>query len=233
MLEELKKLKTAISASALFKTYETSARKITVLDGVDFEVSDGELIVLRGPSGSGKTTLLNIISGIDKPTSGELLVYGERLTEKSEDFLSDFRCNNVGYVFQSYNLVSTLTVAENIAFPMEWLKKPRETIEDRLKELLEIVGLQDRAEHFPFQLSGGEEQRVAFARALANDPPLVLADEPTGNLDQKTGAKIIELLGKLRKDGRTVVVATHDAQISMMVDKSFRLEAGKLMSSNE
>jgi len=233
VLEELKKLKTAISASALFKTYETSARKITVLDGVDFEVSDGELIVLRGPSGSGKTTLLNIISGIDKPTSGELLVYGERLTEKSEDFLSDFRCNNVGYVFQSYNLVSTLTVAENIAFPMEWLKKPRETIEDRLKELLEIVGLQDRAEHFPFQLSGGEEQRVAFARALANDPPLVLADEPTGNLDQKTGAKIIELLGKLRKDGRTVVVATHDAQISMMVDKSFRLEAGKLMSSNE
>ena len=232
-MEELKKLKTAISASALFKTYETSARKITVLDGVDFEVSDGELIVLRGPSGSGKTTLLNIISGIDKPTSGELLVYGERLTEKSEDFLSDFRCNNVGYVFQSYNLVSTLTVAENIAFPMEWLKKPRETIEDRLKELLEIVGLQDRAEHFPFQLSGGEEQRVAFARALANDPPLVLADEPTGNLDQKTGAKIIELLGKLRKDGRTVVVATHDAQISMMVDKSFRLEAGKLMSSNE
>jgi putative ABC transport system ATP-binding protein len=233
VLKELKTLKQAISASALFKTYETSVRKITVLDGVDFEVGDGELMVLRGPSGSGKTTLLNIVSGIDKPTSGELLVYGERLTEKSEDFLSDFRCNNVGYVFQSYNLVSTLTVAENIAFPMEWLKKPRETIEDRLKELLEIVSLQDRAEHFPYQLSGGEEQRVAFARALANDPPLVLADEPTGNLDQKTGAKIIELLGKLRKDGRTVVVATHDAQISKLADKSCHLEAGKLMSSNE
>ena len=232
-MKELKKLKQAILASALFKTYETSVRKITVLDGVDFEVGDGELMVLRGPSGSGKTTLLNIVSGIDKPTSGELLVCGESLTEKSEDFLSDFRCNNVGYVFQSYNLVSTLTVAENIAFPMEWLKKPRETIEDRLKELLEIVGLQERAEHFPYQLSGGEEQRVAFARALANDPPLVLADEPTGNLDQKTGAKIIELLGKLRKDGRTVVVATHDAQISKLADKSCCLEAGKLMSSNE
>jgi len=232
-LKELKPIKQAILASGLCKTYEASFGKITVLDGVEFEVDEGEFMVLSGPSGSGKTTLLNIISGVDKPTSGELLVYGENLTDKSEDFLSNFRCNNVGYVFQSYNLVSTLTVAENIAFPMEWLKKPRATIEDRLEELLDIVGLGERAEHFPFQLSGGEQQRVAFARALANDPPLVLADEPTGNLDQKTGAKIVEILEKLRKDGRTLVVVTHDPQISTLADKSFCLESGKLMGANE
>jgi putative ABC transport system ATP-binding protein len=123
-LKELKPVKQAISASRLCKNYETSFGKVTVLDGVEFEVDEGGFTVLGGLSGSGKTTLLNIISGIDKPTSGKLLVYGENLTAKSEDFLSNFRCSNVGYVFQSYNLVSTLTVAENIAFPMEWLKKP-------------------------------------------------------------------------------------------------------------
>jgi putative ABC transport system ATP-binding protein len=232
-LKELKSFKQAILASALCKTYEAFSGRLTVLDGVEFEVGEGEFMVLSGPSGSGKTTLLNVISGIDKPTSGKILVYGEDLTNKSEDFLADFRCSNIGYVFQSYNLVSTLTVAENIAFPMEWLRKPRETIEDRAKELLDTLGLQSRAEHFPFQLSGGEQQRVAFARALANDPPLVLADEPTGNLDKRTGEKIIQLLQRLKEDGRTLAVVTHDASIVNLADKKFRLEQGKLLSGNE
>ena len=229
----MKPFKQAILASVLCKTYETFSGRLAVFDGVDFEVSEGEFMVLSGPSGSGKTTLLNVISGIDKPTSGKIFVYGEDLTNKSEDFLADFRCNNSGYVFQSYNLVSTLTVAENIAFPMEWLRKPRETIGDRVKELLDTIGLQSRAEHFPFQLSGGEQQRVAFARALANDPPLVLADEPTGNLDKKTGEKIVQLLQWLKEDRRTLVVVTHDARIADLADKKFRLEQGNLLSGNE
>jgi putative ABC transport system ATP-binding protein len=229
----LKPFKQAVLASALCKTYETFSGKLPILDGVNLEVGEGEFTALSGPSGSGKTTLLNVISGIDRPTSGQILVYGEDLTNKSEDFLSDFRCNNIGYVYQSYNLLSTLTVAENIAFPMEWLRKSREIIEDRVKELLNTMGLQVRAEHFPFQLSGGEQQRVAFARALANDPPLVLADEPTGNLDKKTGAKIIQLLQKLKEDGRTLIVVTHDARISDLADKKLHLEQGKLLSGNE
>jgi len=232
-LKELKQFKHAILASALSKTYETFSGGLTVLDGIDFEVGEGELMVLSGPSGSGKTTLLNIIGGIDKPTSGKILVYGEDLTNKSEDFLADFRCSNIGYVFQSYNLVSTLTVAENIVFPMEWLRRPRGTIEDRAKELLDTLGLQSRAEHFPFQLSGGEQQRVAFARALANDPPLVLADEPTGNLDKKTGEKIIQILQRLKEDGRTLVVVAHDASIVNLADRKFHLEQGRLLSGNE
>jgi len=232
-LKELKPFKHAILASTLCKTYKAFTGKLPILDGADFAVDEGEFIVLSGPSGSGKTTLLNVISGIDKPTSGKVFLYGEDLTNKSEDFLADFRCNNIGYVFQSYNLVSTLTVAENITFPMEWLRKPRETIEDRTKELLDTVGLQNRAEHFPFQLSGGEQQRVAFARALANDPPLVLADEPTGNLDKKTGEKIVQLLQRLKEDERTLVVVTHDASIGNLADKKFHLEQGKLLSGNE
>ena len=232
-MKELKPSKQAIYASALCKTYETFAGRLQVLDGVQFEVRDGQFMVLSGPSGSGKTTLLNVIGGIDKPTSGKILVYGEDLTNKSEDFLADFRCNNVGYVFQSYNLVSTLTVAENIAFPMEWLRKPRDIIENRARELLDDLGLVARAEHFPFQLSGGEQQRVAFARALANDPPLILADEPTGNLDKKTGEKIVQFLKRLKEEGRTLVVATHDSSIVNLADKKFRLEQGKLLSLNE
>lgn len=220
-------------ASAVCKTYDTSNSKLTVLDSVDFKVGEGQLMSLSGPSGSGKTTLLNIISGIDKPTSGKIFVYGDNLADKTENFLADFRCNNVGFVFQSYNLVSTLTVTENIAFPMEWLRKPREAIEQRINELLDILGLQSRAEHFPFQLSGGEQQRVAFARALANDPPLILADEPTGNLDRKTGEKITQLLEKLKKDGRTLIVVTHDASIVNLADRSFHLEHGKLLNCNE
>jgi putative ABC transport system ATP-binding protein len=232
-LKELNPARQAVVASALCKTYETFSGRLTVLDGVAFEVGQGESMVLSGPSGSGKTTLLNVVAGIDKASSGKILVYGEDLTNKSEDFLADFRCNNIGYVFQSYNLISTLTVAENIAFPMEWLRKHRETIEDRTKELLDTLGLQGRAEHFPFQLSGGEQQRVAFARALANDPPLVLADEPTGNLDKKTGGKIIQLLQRLREDGRTLIVVTHDASIFNLADKRLHLEQGKLLSVDE
>jgi len=218
-----------VSASEICKTFELGDLKIEVLEGVNLEVERGKFVTISGPSGSGKTTLLNIIGAIDKPTSGRIIVFGEDLNVKDEDFLASFRCHNIGFVFQSYNLISTLTVSENIAFPMEWTKKSTSQIENRVKELLEKFGLQHRANHFPFQLSGGEQQRVAFARALANDPPLLLIDEPTGNLDLKTGLKIIEVLRELKERGRTMIVVTHDARIHDLADKKTLLENGKLV----
>jgi putative ABC transport system ATP-binding protein len=225
--------KTVVSASLLCKTYQIGEVKVEVLKDVNLKVDRGEFTVISGPSGSGKTTLLNIISSIDKPTSGKIVVFGNDLNAKDENFLASFRCDNVGFVFQSYNLVSTLTMAENIAFPMEWTRKPDDHIKKRIEELLEIVGLQHRADHFPFQLSGGEQQRVAFARALANNPPLLLADEPTGNLDTKTSAKITQILQKLKDDGKTIIVATHDEQIFALADQKLYLEDGKLADLDE
>jgi putative ABC transport system ATP-binding protein len=222
-----------VMASLLCKSYQMGDVKVEALKDVDFDVEKGKFVAISGASGSGKTTLLNIISGIDKPTSGAIFVYGEDLGAKDENFLASFRCNKIGFVFQSYNLVSTLTLAENVAFPMEWLRRPTEDTEKRVGYLLETVGLKHRAEHFPFQLSGGEQQRVAFARALANDPPLLLADEPTGNLDAKTSLKIIEILQKLKNDGKTVIVATHDDRILKVADQKLYLADGKLVSLDE
>jgi len=222
-----------VSTEGLEKTYEVGNRKIDVLKDINLQILKAKFIVLCGPSGSGKTTLLNIISGIDRPTKGKILVGGEDLTAKDEDFVSDFRCNNIGFVFQAYNLVSTLTVAENIAFPMEWTRKPEKEIETRVEELLKTVGLELRANHFPSQLSGGEQQRVAFSRALANDPKLILADEPTGNLDTRNADKIFQVLQMLKEKGKTVIVSTHDQQIRELADQVFYLKDGKLATENE
>jgi putative ABC transport system ATP-binding protein len=222
-----------ISTNSLYKAYRVGEEEVEVLKDVNLNVADGEFVAVCGPSGSGKTTLLNIISGIDRPTSGQILVLGQDLAVQDEDFLAEFRCSNVGFVFQSYNLVSTLTVAENVAFPMEWIRKPEAEIEKRVAELLETVGLQHRANHFPAQLSGGEQQRVAFARALANDPGLILADEPTGNLDAKNGQKITQVLQMLKASGKTVIVATHDPELMQLADRTVFLEDGRLASKNE
>jgi putative ABC transport system ATP-binding protein len=192
-----------ISTQALEKTYDVGTSKISVLKDINLEILRGKFVVICGPSGSGKTTLLNIIGGIDRLTKGKTTVAEQDLTVQEEDFLSDFRCK-VGFVFQAYNLVSTLTVAENIAFPMEWTQTPEKEVEKRVEELLKTVGLENRANHFPSQLSGGEQQRVAFARALANNPELILADEPTGNLDVKNAQKIIQVLQFLKSQGKTI-----------------------------
>ena len=217
-----------IVAKALCKAYEIEEVSIDVLKDISFTIDKGQFAAIYGPSGAGKTTLLNMISGIDKPTTGQISVFGSELTEQNEDFLAQYRCNQVGFVFQSYNLVSTLTVAENIAFPLEWKRASSEQIRSRVKELTEDFGLVHRANHFPSQLSGGEQQRVAFARALANDPPLLLADEPTGNLDTKNGQRIIQILQSLKAEGKTVVVATHDDEIMPLADLKFCLDDGKL-----
>ena len=222
-----------VSASSLGKTYKSTSSEVEVLRDIELEVKKGQFVVISGPSGSGKTTLLNIIGGLDKPTKGKIIVFNEDLGVKDEDFLAAFRCGNIGFVFQSYNLVSTLTVAENVAFPMEWARRKEDQVRERVGELLSLVSMQHRAEHFPFQLSGGEQQRVAFARALANDPPLLLVDEPTGNLDVKTSARIIEMLATMKEDVKTIIVATHDERVSELAHQKLNLEEGKLMSLNE
>jgi putative ABC transport system ATP-binding protein len=222
----------AVSMRSLSKTYELGDAKIEVLKDVNLSILSGEFVAVCGASGAGKTTLLNIISGIDKPTTGTITVFAEDLAELTENDLSDFRCLKIGFVFQSYNLVSTLTVAENIAFPMEWAGKPAGEIEKRVSALLDSLGIQHRENHFPAQLSGGEQQRVALARALANDPPLVLVDEPTGNLDDANAKKIIDILATLKAERKTVIVSTHDERIVKLADRAYCVENQNLASSD-
>ena len=222
----------AILMHSLCKIYQIGDVEVEVLRDINMDVVTGEFVAICGASGAGKTMLLNLISGIDKPTSGTLRVFGDELTEKDENWLSDFRCHKVGFVFQAYNLVSTLTVAENIAFPMEWTRKPTKEIETRVTALLSDLGLMNRQNHFPAQLSGGEQQRVAVARALANDPPLFLADEPTGNLDAVNAQKIIDIFDVLKKKSKTVIVSTHDERIMQLANRTFCLENGSLTTEH-
>jgi putative ABC transport system ATP-binding protein len=219
----------AVVASSLRKEYNIGGTVVEALKGIDLTIYSSEFITIRGPSGAGKTTLLNMIGGLDKPSSGEISVLGHDLNKYDEFFLATFRCTNIGYVFQSYNLISTLTTMENLAFPMHLAGWEDSKIEQKSDELLKLVDLTDRADHFPSQLSGGEQQRAAFARALANDPLLLLADEPTGNLDLETGLKIIEILKGLKKK-KTVVVVTHDERIMKLADRTLVMSDGKIVS---
>jgi putative ABC transport system ATP-binding protein len=223
--------KPVVVAAQLCKAYKMDETAVEVLKEINLTVQKGQFVAVYGPSGAGKTTLLNMISGIDKPTSGKITVFDLDLAEQNEDVLADYRCNQVGFVFQSYNLISTLTVGENIAFPMEWKRTAPAEIKKKVAQLIQTLGLQHRANHFPAQLSGGEQQRVAFARALANDPPLLLADEPTGNLDTKNGQKIIQILQALKAEGKTIIVSTHDSEIIPLADLKFYIEDGQLATA--
>ena len=222
-----------VLASSLCKQYQIGDLTIEALKNLDLEVEKGEFVSIYGPSGAGKTSLLNLIGGLDKPTSGKVVVFGHDLGTYDEDFLATFRCAYVGFVFQSYNLISTLTAIENVAFAVELAGWPRERIGKRSENLLKLFGLEHRANHFPAQLSGGEQQRVAFARALANDPPLLLADEPTGNLDVETGLEIVRILEKMKVEGKTVIVATHDERILELANRALRIRDGRIMDTNE
>jgi putative ABC transport system ATP-binding protein len=222
-----------VLASSLCKQYQIGSVAIEALKDLDIEVEKSEFISIYGPSGAGKTTLLNLIGGLDKQTSGKVVVFGHDLGTYDENFLATFRCAYVGFVFQSYNLISTLTAIENVAFAVELAGWPREQIEKRSENLFKLVGLEHRANHFPSQLSGGEQQRVAFARALANDPPLVLADEPTGNLDVETGLEIVKILDRMKTKGKTIIVATHDERILELADRILRVRDGRIVDTNE
>ncbi len=222
-----------VSASSLCKEYQIGSLTIHALRDLNFEVVEEEFVLIYGPSGAGKTTLLNLIGGLDQPTRGEIVVFGHDLSTYDEDFLATFRSAYVGFVFQSYNLVSTLTALENVAFPMELAGWSDERVKKRAEKLLGLVGLSHRANHFPAQLSGGEQQRVAFARALANDPPLILVDEPTGNLDLETGLEIVSILEKLKAKEKTILVATHDERIMKLANRTLHLRDGRIVATDE
>jgi len=229
---EVRPLTLAVGFVGVSKEYLVNGKPVKALISITLDVKEGEVAAIVGPSGAGKTTVLNLIAGLEKPSEGEVRVLGLDLAVSNEHALSAFRSANIGFTFQSYNLVSTLTAGENVELMMElagWSDSGRN--EKLTAELIGMVGLTDRAQHLPAQLSGGEQQRVAIARAMANDPALILADEPTGNLDQKTGQEIVKLLSLLKEEKRkTLVVTTHDDRIVEMADVIYRLENGSLVS---
>lgn len=213
----------------LTKTYREGERERVVLRRINAEIQDGEFVVLMGRSGAGKSTLLNLISGIDRPTAGEVFVDGVNVTTLSERERTLFRRRHIGFVFQSFNLISTLTVEENVLLPLELSGATGADERARALDVLGEVGLRDRAGSYPDRLSGGEQQRVAIARALAHDPLLVLTDEPTGNLDYETGRQVLDLLSRLvRERGTTMLVATHDRTMIRAADRVLTLQQGRL-----
>ncbi|MFB6273674.1 MAG: ABC transporter ATP-binding protein [Salinibacter sp.] len=218
-----------VEFDALTKTYREGNQDRMVLRDVSLRLDRGAFSVLMGRSGAGKSTLLNLISGIDLPTAGHVRIGGTDLTAKSETERTKFRRANIGFVFQSFNLISTLTVGENVRLPLELAGESPQADREQARAMLNRVGLADRADAFPDRLSGGEQQRVAVARALAHDPLLVLADEPTGNLDYETGQEVLSLLGDLVRDtDTTLLVATHDPEVLPRADRVLHLRGGTL-----
>jgi len=218
-----------IQVRDLVMQLSSGGRLLTILDGIALDVETGEVCAITGPSGSGKSTLLGLLAGLDRPTAGSIVVAGAELTRLDEDGLARFRRETLGYVFQSFHLIPTLTAAENVAVPLEIAGLPGALA--RARELLDEVGLAGRAHHYPAELSGGEQQRAAVARAVALRPKLLLADEPTGNLDSATGAQIIELLVALnRKRGSTLVFVTHDQALARHAGRIVRLRDGRILN---
>jgi ABC-type lipoprotein export system ATPase subunit len=222
-----------LSARGLSKSYAMGRRTLEVLRGVDLDVARGEFLALRGASGAGKSTLLHLIGGLDSPNAGEIFFAGRNLAAFSESQLTHFRNRRVGFVFQAYHLLPELTALENVCLPARIARVPAAEAVACGRELLARVGLGERTEHKPFELSGGEQQRVAIARALVNEPELLLADEPTGNLDSHTGGEIIELLKSLRVEKHmTLAIATHDAKVAAHAERTVQLVDGQIRSSS-
>ncbi len=215
---------------AIEKIYGLGDASLRVLKGIDLSIVEGEYVAIIGPSGSGKSTLLNLLGCLDRPTSGAYLLSGEDVAKFSDRELSRIRNIRIGFVFQSFHLISHLTVHENVELPLFYARMSRAARRERCREVLDRVGLSHRLDHVPAQLSGGERQRVAVARALSNDPALILADEPTGNLDSKTSAEIMELFHDLHTAGRTVVVITHDPEIAAAAPRRVLLRDGLIES---
>ena len=219
-----------IQVSGLTKTINTPTHRVEILKGIDLEIPRGQFAAIMGPSGSGKSTLLGLLAGLDAPTSGRIVLDGEDITGLEEDQLALLRGRKIGFVFQSYHLIPTLTAEENVLLPLE-LSGLANSGSARARELLDSVGLLDRRDHYPVQLSGGEQQRVALARAFVGRPPILLADEPTGNLDTANGRVVLDLLMALnRREGTTLVLVTHDQQISEQADRRITLRDGRVVS---
>jgi len=221
---------TVVSIRNLSKLYRQGEMEIAALDDVSMEIATGEFLSLMGPSGSGKSTLLHIIAGVDRPTSGRCVVGGVEVTSLDESDLADWRNQNVGFVFQSFNLIPVLTAFENVELPLLLMDLSASRRRELVNTALELVGLADRRKHLPKQMSGGQEQRVAIARAIATDPRLVVADEPTGNLDSASADTVLEILQTLsRGAGKTVIMVTHDPRAASHGSRTIHLEKGKLL----
>lgn len=220
---------TLVAIEKVSKHYKRDALVIRVLDGIDLTIDRGEFLGLMGPSGSGKTTLLNLIAGIDRPTSGRVVVGGKEISSLSDAALTRWRSSNVGFIFQLYNLIPVLSAFENVELPLLLTKLSKKQRRDHVMTALTLVGLADRIKHYPRQLSGGQEQRVAIARAIVSDPALLVADEPTGDLDAKSAHEILDLLGKLNTDlKKTIVMVTHDPHAAERAHKVMHLDKGVL-----
>jgi len=221
-----------VEVSKVRKVYQRDALTITVLDGMDLEVPEGEFVALMGPSGSGKTTLLNLVAGIDRATSGTVRVAGTELASLSEGALARWRSHNIGFIFQFYNLIPVLTALENVELPLLLERLSKRERRERALTALKVVGLSDRAQHYPRQLSGGQEQRVAIARAIVSDPKVLVADEPTGDLDAKSAEEILTLMETLNRDfKKTILMVTHDPRAALRAHVQRHLEKGVLKAS--
>jgi putative ABC transport system ATP-binding protein len=211
------------------KIYTRDSQSITVLNKLGLQIREGDFVALMGPSGSGKTTLLNLIAGIDRPTSGQVVVAGTNVGALSEGQLAEFRSRNVGFIFQFYNLIPVLNATENVELPLLLTSLPRKVRRERALTALKVVGLADRASHYPRQLSGGQEQRVAIARAIVTDPKVLVADEPTGDLDAKSAEEILALMETLNRDfKKTIVMVTHDPRAASRAHTQYHLDKGEL-----
>lgn len=222
-----------IRARGLTKELPLGSHTVHALRGVDLDIYAGEMVAVVGPSGSGKSTLLGLIGGLDTPTRGTVELDGVDITRMNEDQLTEIRNEKIGFIFQFFNLIPTLTALENVALPIQFARKRRFKPEQRAKELLATLGLSDRMRHRPAELSGGQQQRVAIARALANNPPLLLADEPTGNLDTESGTMVLEALKNIQREaGTTVVIVTHDPELAEFTDRIVTLVDGEIVPSD-
>ncbi|HBA65701.1 MAG TPA: ABC transporter ATP-binding protein [Methylococcaceae bacterium] len=225
---------TFIELTGLTKNYRESGRPVTIFDNLQLSVKRGELLVLLGRSGSGKSTLLNLLGGIDRPDSGRIVIDGIDLTTLSEHRRTLFRRHHIGFVFQSYQLIPTLTVLENLLLPLELIRRITKKDQDKAADLLDSLELSDRLDTYPDRLSGGEQQRVAIARALIHNPGLVLADEPTGNLDLRTGQQVMSLLDKLvRQSGKTLILATHSREVMGIADRILTIRDHALIETDD
>ncbi len=219
-----------IRAEGLVKEYIQGGRPVRALDGVDLTVEEGEFLAIMGPSGSGKSTLLHILGALDRPTEGRILIRGVDLSKLSDIELAKLRNREIGFVFQFFNLIPRMDALSNVELPLAIAGVPREERRRRAMELLKLVGLGDRMTHRPSELSGGEQQRVAIARALVNDPSIILCDEPTGNLDSKTGEEVIGLMKELNlKSGKTFIIVTHDPAVAQMTERILYLHDGRIV----
>jgi putative ABC transport system ATP-binding protein len=222
-----------VSVRGVFKTFEAELSPVRALRGVDLDVTAGEFVAIMGPSGCGKSTLLNLVAGLESVDEGEITIAGENVHGRTADELSRLRRRHVGIVFQFFNLLDDMTVTENVVLPAVIAGSKRRAAETRARDLLDLLGLGAKANEMPAALSGGQRQRLAIARALANEPTLLLADEPTGALDSAGGAEVLELFNRLHRDGQTIIMVTHNAEVAEAADRIVRMRDGKVESSSD